>query len=204
MVVAVNPGAGNYPRKINKRESKVVEVATTAAAASAASAVQTLTNKSIDGDLNTVSDLPVTALKTVAGNADKVVMGTSATGVPKFDKLSEVNVATVAGNADKVLMGTSATGVPKFDKISAVNMNAGSVVLAALAAGITPAYVISVVGSGVTGSTVIGVKTGDICLKIDTVGAGAGLVTWGLAVADNTVPQTLAPGDLAIILKSAS
>jgi hypothetical protein len=103
-----------YPLKHNRREKKVIETVLAGTGA--------LTGKTIDGDLNTVQDLPVTSLKTVAGNADKLLMGTTTSGVPKFDKLLPVNITTDAANADKVLMGTSTSGVPKFDKIVAVNI----------------------------------------------------------------------------------
>ena len=43
---------------------------------------QTVTNKTIDGDSNTVQDLAITALKTVLGDADKVFRR-DASGVPQ-------------------------------------------------------------------------------------------------------------------------
>jgi hypothetical protein len=67
---------------------------------------QALTNKTIDGDLNTVQDLPVTALKTVLGDADKVILR-DASGVPLSAKIVNANVdaaaaidATKIGNGD--------------------------------------------------------------------------------------------------------
>jgi len=45
------------------------------------STAQTFTNKSIDGDSNTITDLPITSIKTVIGNADKF-LSFDATGAP--------------------------------------------------------------------------------------------------------------------------
>jgi hypothetical protein len=65
-------------------------------------ATQVLTNKTIDGDDNTVQDLPVTALKTVLGDADEVILRDAA-GVPTSAKIVDVNVDAAAGiNATKI------------------------------------------------------------------------------------------------------
>lgn len=67
---------------------------------------QTLTNKTIDGDNNTVQDLPVTAIKTVIGDANKVILR-DGSGVPTSALLVNANVsasaaidATKVGNGD--------------------------------------------------------------------------------------------------------
>lgn len=71
-----------------------------------ATSTQTLTNKTIDGDDNTVQDLPITAIKTVLGDANKVILR-DASGVPTSALLLNVNVgagaaidATKLGNGD--------------------------------------------------------------------------------------------------------
>jgi len=60
-----------------------------------ATSTQTLTNKTIDGDDNTVQDLPVTAIKTVLGDADKVLLR-DASGVPTSAKIVNANVDAAA------------------------------------------------------------------------------------------------------------
>lgn len=59
--------------------------------------VQTLTNKTIDGDDNTVQDLALTSLKTVIGDADKFV-SRDASGIVVSTKA--VPVGTVIGTTD--------------------------------------------------------------------------------------------------------
>lgn len=164
-MTAASYSSGSFPRKLNKRESKVVETAVAAAAAADPASVQTLTNKTIDGDDNTIKDLAVTCLKTSTGNADKVVMGTASTGVPKFDKITESNVATVAGNADKVLMGTSTTGVPKFDKIVNANVDS-SAAIAGSKLNIGTQNHVAIVGAG-------GAATSEATLAKSRGGCGA-------------------------------
>lgn len=67
---------------------------------------QVLTNKTIDGDDNTVQDLPLTAIKTVLGDADKVLLRDAA-GIPISAKIVNANIdaaaaidATKIGNGD--------------------------------------------------------------------------------------------------------
>lgn len=67
---------------------------------------QVLTNKTIDGDDNTVQDLPLTAIKTVLGDADKVILR-DASGVPTSSLIVNANIdaaaaiaATKIGNGD--------------------------------------------------------------------------------------------------------
>ncbi len=57
----------------------------------------TLTNKTIDGDTNTVQDLPITAIKTVLGDASKFLVR-DASGVPTSDKA--VPSGVVVGTTD--------------------------------------------------------------------------------------------------------
>ncbi len=58
----------------------------------------TLTGKTIDGDDNTVQDLPVTAIKTVLGDANKVLLR-DASGVPTSALLVNINVGSAAAIA---------------------------------------------------------------------------------------------------------
>jgi len=58
---------------------------------------QTLTNKTIDGDDNTVQDLPLTALKTVGGDASKF-LARDGSGVPV--SVNTVPAGTVVGTTD--------------------------------------------------------------------------------------------------------
>lgn len=72
-------------------------------------AVATLTNKIIDGDDNTLQDLPVTAIKTVLGDANKVLVR-DASGVPTSALLVNANVdaaAAIAGS--KIVSASGAT-----------------------------------------------------------------------------------------------
>lgn len=59
--------------------------------------IQTLTNKTIDGDDNTVQDLPITSIKTVIGNATKF-LSFDGSGVPVATK--DVPTGVVVGDAD--------------------------------------------------------------------------------------------------------
>lgn len=60
-------------------------------------ATETLTNKTIDGDDNTIQDLPITALKTVVGNATKF-LSFDGTGAPVAVKV--VPNGVVVGDTD--------------------------------------------------------------------------------------------------------
>jgi hypothetical protein len=63
-----------------------------------AAATQTLTNKTIDGDDNTVQDLALSSLKTVAGDAAKVLVR-DGSGVVTSALLADANVAAEAAIA---------------------------------------------------------------------------------------------------------
>lgn len=69
---------------------------------------QTLTNKTIDGDDNTVQDLPITAIKTVLGDADEVLLR-DASGVPTSAKLVNVNVDAAAAIAHSKMAALTAS-----------------------------------------------------------------------------------------------
>src|SRR5574343_119030 len=60
-----------------------------------AASTQTLTNKTIDGDNNTVQDLPVTAIKTVLGDANKALVR-DASGVPTSAYIVNANIDAAA------------------------------------------------------------------------------------------------------------
>jgi hypothetical protein len=70
-------------------------------------ASQTLTNKTIDGDNNTVQDLPVTAIKTVLADANKALVR-NASGVPTSALIVNANVDAAAALArSKLASGTA-------------------------------------------------------------------------------------------------
>lgn len=71
-----------------------------------AAGTQTLTGKTIDGDDNTVQDLPVTAIKTVVGDANKVILR-DGSGVPTSALLVNANVSgSAAIDATKIANGS--------------------------------------------------------------------------------------------------
>ena len=70
-------------------------------------ASQTLTNKTIDGDVNTVQDLPVTAIKTVLADANKALVR-DASGIPTSALIVNTNVdASAAITRSKLASGTA-------------------------------------------------------------------------------------------------
>lgn len=71
-----------------------------------ASSTQTLTNKTIDGDDNTVQDLALSSLKTVLGDADEVILRDAA-GAVVSAKLVNANIdAAAAIDATKIADGS--------------------------------------------------------------------------------------------------
>lgn len=73
-------------------------------------AIATLTNKTIDGDTNTLQDIAVASLKTVLGDADKVVLH-DASGVVVSTKIVNANIDAAAAVAVSKLAPGSATQV---------------------------------------------------------------------------------------------
>lgn len=74
----------------------------------------TLTNKSIDGDTNTVTDLAVTAIKTVLGDANKVLVRDSS-GVPTSALILNANIASGAAIALSKLAAMTASRIVATD-----------------------------------------------------------------------------------------
>lgn len=71
-----------------------------------ATSTQTVTGKTIDGDDNTVQDLPVTSIKTVLGDANKALVR-DASGVPTSAFITNANVdAAAAIDASKIANGS--------------------------------------------------------------------------------------------------
>lgn len=86
---------------------------------------QTLANKTIDGDDNTVQDLPVTALKTVVGDANKVLRR-DASGVPQSgnalpDSAQLVTISATQNITNKTLDTTN--GIDVFDSLLQIKDN---------------------------------------------------------------------------------
>lgn len=88
---------------------------------------QTLTNKTIDGDSNTVQDLPLTALKTDLSNASKFIVRdsdgvpTSSKSVPTGDVVGSSDTQTLTNKTltSPVLNGSlSGTGIKDEDDMS--------------------------------------------------------------------------------------
>jgi len=73
------------------------------------SAIATLTNKTIDGDDNTIQDLPITSLKTVLADANKVLRR-DASGVPQSGNAIPNSSALVTTDASQTLTGKTIDG----------------------------------------------------------------------------------------------
>jgi hypothetical protein len=86
------------------------------------SATATLTNKTIDGDDNTIQDLPVSALKTVLGDADEVILRDAA-GVPVSAKIVNANVDASAAIAATKLADGSVDNT-EFQRLGTAGTNA--------------------------------------------------------------------------------
>jgi hypothetical protein len=88
--------------------------------------VQTLTNKTIDGDSNTVQDLPLTAIKTDAGNASKFIER-DASGIPVNGKA--VPTGDVIGSSDTQTLTNKTIDVDNntISNIEVDNLKAGVV-----------------------------------------------------------------------------
>lgn len=87
---------------------------------------ETLTGKTIDGDDNTVQDLPLTAIKTVLADADKVLVR-DASGVPTSALIVNANIDTSAAIAVTKLAAVTASRVLVSDgdgKLSASSVTA--------------------------------------------------------------------------------
>jgi hypothetical protein len=77
----------------------------------ATTATQTLTGKTIDDDNNVVQNLALTAIKTVIGDANKVMLR-DATGAPVSDNITGLHLANIGANGGVpfVLMATLVAG----------------------------------------------------------------------------------------------
>jgi hypothetical protein len=76
---------------------------------------QTFTNKTIDGDLNTIQDLPVTSIKTVLGDANKFIARDGA-GIPI--STNTVPTGTVVGTTDTQTLSNKTLDNPKINDLS--------------------------------------------------------------------------------------
>lgn len=76
----IDPKSGKFTREGNQIISAILSFYQgTQSAAVTTDGIQTLTNKTIDGDANTLQSIPTSALKTKTGNAGRVVTGTAGT-----------------------------------------------------------------------------------------------------------------------------
>jgi hypothetical protein len=86
--------------------------------------------------------------------------------------------------------------------ISGAALSAGSVALASLAAGISPAFVIKFMklGSTITTTALTGLAVGDIVIRIEA----AGTVVVALCATINTLPADPADTDWVLVLRAAA
>jgi hypothetical protein len=83
---------------------------------------QTLTGKTLDGDDNTIQDLPVTAIKTVLGDANKALVR-DASGVPTSALIVNANVDAAAAIAATKIADGSVDNT-EFQKLGTAGSNA--------------------------------------------------------------------------------
>jgi hypothetical protein len=86
-----------------------------------ATSTQTLTNKTIDGDDNTVQDLPLTSLKTVLGDADEALVR-DASGAVVSAKILNVNIDAAAAIAATKIADGSVDNT-EFQKLGTAGTN---------------------------------------------------------------------------------
>lgn len=90
---------------------------------------QALTNKTIDGDLNTLQDISIASLKTVLGDANEVLVRDAA-GVVTSAKITNDNVDNGAGIVDTKLATISTAGKVANGATTATNLNTASAIVA--------------------------------------------------------------------------
>ena len=90
---------------------------------------QVLTNKTIDGDLNTIQDIGVASLKTVLGDANEALVR-DASGVVTSAKITNDNVDAAAGIVDTKLATISTAGKVANGATTATNLNTASAIVA--------------------------------------------------------------------------
>lgn len=83
-----------------------------------ASSSDVITNKTIDGDTNTVQDLPLTAIKTVIGDASKFLVR-DGSGIPVSSKA--VPSGVVVGDTDTQTLSSKTLTTPVIDVIQATD-----------------------------------------------------------------------------------
>jgi hypothetical protein len=108
----------------------------------------TLTNKTIDGDNNTVQDLPITSIKTVLADASKFLVR-DASGIPTSDKA--VPTGTVVGNSDSQTLTNKTIDADNntISNIENADIKAGAAIARDKLASGTADHVIINNGSGV-------------------------------------------------------
>lgn len=127
-----------------------------------ANSTQTLTNKTIDGDDNTVQDLPVTAIKTVIGDANKVILR-DGSGVPTSALLVNANVDPAAAIVDTKLATISTALKVSNSATTATSANTASAIVARDSSGNFSAGTITAAlsGNATTATNVTGIIAPD-------------------------------------------
>ena len=90
---------------------------------------QALTNKTIDGDLNTLQDISIASLKTVLVDANEALVRDAA-GVVTSAKITNDNVDNGAGIVDTKLATISTAGKVANGATTATNLNTASAIVA--------------------------------------------------------------------------
>jgi hypothetical protein len=90
---------------------------------------QTLTNKTIDGDNNTLQDIGLSSIKTVLADANKALLR-DASGIVTSSFISNDNVAASAGIVDTKLATISTAGKVSNSATTATSANTASAIVA--------------------------------------------------------------------------
>ena len=149
---------------------------------------QTLTNKTIDGDDNTVQDLPLTAIKTDAGNASKF-LERDGSGIPQSGK--SVPTGDVVGTSDTQTL-TNKTIDGDDNTIQDVNADALKVVTSNMA-------IPFILTATLTGGNTVQIHNSDAPFKYRVINAWAVAQsadggTWKVTDGTNDITNAVAAG----------
>jgi len=113
-------------------------------------------------------------------------------------KVIETATKAVGTISNKTIDSSNSVNLAALPSITNAKL-AGSIAASKMLT--VPGFVVKFASTGITGSTLSGVAVGDVCIQIDVTD---GTVYWGASVATDTVPQTLDPADLVIVLRAAA